>query len=209
MTTKMVTLSTAMKSAKNLLIGNDAFVFLFEMDQDGTTVSYYAQAFEDVTFDGQAYSAKVVAFETPSEDVNGTLHDFRITIDDALQIEMAHLRNGRYRNRPLAVRLVNLKPSMIANPLDQRLWRGEIKSAAADEERVTFNCGGKDLRKAAVPRAVLNALRCRHYFKGGELLPRCGYVGAEVVCDLRPETCLSYNNLDRFGGAPNMPLFRA
>lgn len=209
MTTKMVTLSTAMISAKNLLIGNDAFVFLFEMDQDGTTTSYYAQSFEDVTFDGQAFSAKTIHFEPPSEDINGTLHDFRISIEDALQIEMAHFRNGRYRNRPIAIRLVNIDPTLLASAANQRVWRGEIKSAAGKERGITFTCGGKDLRKAAVPRAVLNTVRCRHYFKGGELLPRCGYAGAEIQCDLRPETCLLYNNLTRYGGSPNMPLFRA
>lgn len=209
MSTKMVTLSTAMKSAKNLLIGNDAFVFLFEMDQDGTTTSYYAQAFEDVTFDGQAYVAKPIKFEPPSEDVTGTLHDFVVSIDDALQIEMAHLRNGRYRNRPLAIKLVNIDPTLLASAANQRLWRGEIKSAAAKEKGVTFTCGGKDLRKAAVPRATINTVRCRHFFKGGELLPRCGYSAAQISCDLRPETCLLYNNLDRFGGAMNMPVFRA
>lgn len=209
MATKMVTLSTAMISAKNLLIGNDAFVFLFELDQDGTTTSFYAQGFENVTFDSQVYTAKSIKFEPPSEDINGTLHDFSVSIDDALQIEMAHLRNGRYRNRPLAIRLINIDPTLLASVANQRVWRGEIKSAAANEKGITMTCGGKDLRKAAVPRAVINTVRCRHFFKGGELLPRCGYTAAEVQCDLRPETCLLYNNLDRYGGSPNMPLFRA
>lgn len=199
----MRVLSTNFESWKNQLRGLKAFVWLFDLSRDSSNVSRYCRERADVTFNGNTYTRKEIKFEPPSSDSQGTFHDFAVQIGDADRTEKAYLLNSKYRDQPMAVRLVNLED--LSNSDDQLLYRAKIKSASTDETKAILRCGPHNLHKATVPYIILIALRCRFRFKGW----RCQYAGAETSCDLRFETCRdTMSNQDRFGGTPFQQIFR-
>jgi hypothetical protein len=201
----MKTLTADIKDAKNTLHGSGPWVWIVDATRDSSNVSRYALGTpQDVTFDGQAYTAKAGTFEPPEADSAGTLHNFKVTLGNADQTEAAYLELDKYRDQQILVRLVNL--DHLDSATNCVKFRGVILSADMDELWVVLNCGTYNLRHAKMPGRTCRRVRCWHDFKDDA----CQYAGGETSCDHRYSTCEdTMNNLANFGAFPGMPLFRA
>ena len=199
----MPTLSANLTTAKNTLLGGGAWIWLFEIRRDTTNISYYAAQREDVVFDSQTYTAKAIDIKPPQEDAQGTTARFTVTIENVDRVEIAYLMDGKYLDKEINVKLVNL--DYVSNALDVvEYYTGVILQATANDQEVTFDCGPYDLRKAPMPGRRLSRTRCDHeIFKDED----CAYAGAETECDRSPATCLNtMANYARFGGCPDIPI---
>lgn len=200
----MRTLASADKAEKNDLTSGTAWLWLFEIQRDATTYSRYAKNYEDVTFNGQTFTAHAIDYEPPEADAAGTQHDHRISIGDADRTEVGLLEGGYYINYPVVVYLVN--SSYLTYSTSTIKFRGIVLDADAGEGGVTLRCGTHDLRKSVVPRDSLYRTYCRWDFKSFE----CGYAGADTTCAKSLTACAAHtpSNKSRFGGAPGLPMVR-
>jgi hypothetical protein len=199
-------------TAKKNDLSSGTWVWLLDMDRDSSNTSYYALYPEDVTFNGQTYTARAGSFEPPETDNSGSIRPMNIVLADPQDTDTAYIRAGKYFDQRMAARYVNL--DYLSAEADQKYYRGMIREINSniqhDQETgkfvwlLQFSAGARDIRLEVVPREKFSRVRCRYRFKTD---PRCGYAGAETTCDLTIETCENtMNNVSNFGAFPGIPI---
>jgi hypothetical protein len=183
--------------------GDGPWVWLLELDRDGTNTVRYAKARANVTFNSQTYTASNMKIEPAKSDAAGGTINFNVTVQNVDQTIITYLEADEIRDRPMLLTLVHADHlSTAANRVDVR---GLVISADADEKAVTLNCGTYDLRNVRVPGDTYAKLRCRAVFKSVE----CGYAGAETSCLKTPDDCDdNKSNFARIGCFPGMCLIK-
>ena len=199
----MRTLSSYMEEKSNTLSLADAFLWFFDIRRDSSNVSQYVRDRRNITFLSDEYTRKSISFEPPMADASGTMHDFKISIDNTDLIQSAYLENDKYFDQDVEVRIAST--GSLSTSADSIVFRGLVVSAGADESIVTLICGTYNLRNIMVPNELIYAKSCRFVFKGF----RCQYAGAETTCSHYLAACTALANSSYFGGANNMLIQRA
>jgi phage-related protein len=78
--------------------------------------------------------------------------------------------------------------------------RFDLKQPQFDNVWATFTLGASNPFNRRFPQAMISQNHCRFRFKSD----RCGYPGAETVCDHTLSRCRALGNSIRFGGAPGV-----
>ena len=199
----MRTLSSFMAGKKNTRNLEDAFLWLADIRRDSSNVSRYVRDRRNYTCLDESYTKKAMTIEPPEADMEGSLHDFKIGLDNTDKVEGAYLENGKYLDQEVVLRIMNV--GSLETEADQIVFRGTVLRASLTNKAVVLECGSYDIRNQNIPNDKLYCRRCRAGFK----TDLCGYSGGESSCDHLLETCdTTMSNRARFNGAPNMPIRR-
>ncbi len=206
-------LSTAVRTAKNLAEQDNRYTFLLELTVTdaflGTTTVRVARATESVLFAGQTYQPIPFALGKQTEDTTGELHELEIGIIDL----SGQLRDWIYDNDidGAAAKLILTffdgftHELALENDFVVRGW-------SATFEAITVRLGSRNFFEVTFPGRPIDRDRCPFIYKGD----RCAYVqqasGVSIPnCDHTlngPNGCKVHENQPHFGGFAMLPLRR-
>ena len=227
-------LTDGFHDAKNELVVEEPFVWLYEIDVPAATpggspralrLTNYSEALEygtDSLGDPLTFSPFPISHGVIRSSQSGDIVAIQVTVGNATR-EIGELIDafGGLVGEAVKVRLINIES--IADPQAILVWRTRIADASLTTEGIGFELRPARLERAKVPGLRYSAIRCRHEF--GQ--PRCGYVilaspGETVgtgfstcartfsACEERglDEAARSLQNrhpTPRFGGFPGIP----
>jgi lambda family phage minor tail protein L len=159
----------------------------------------------DITFNSETYYAFPIAFDSVSENSDGSIDSIKLSVSNVNRTIQAYLESYDLRGKTLEIYTVFL--DLIADPTSLRKDIFVIDSYATQTDlRIIFNCTSIfDLLKTQIPNQTYSRYYCQYkIFKGTE----CGYAGAETSCNRTFARCEALNNKSRFGGQPAIPQRR-
>jgi len=175
------TINSTLVDEKNTIHNTAPWLWLFELNVDGTQSVRVVGHDADVTYDGYTYSAFPVRVGTQTKDKAGTLPDIEITISNLSSEVAAFLELGTLLDQVVTIRLVH------KDNLSYKVHEGEytVKSATVTLDAVLLTCGQLNLMSAPFP--------AQRYFRG-----RCRWVygGAGCQYDTGLPNAISGSNTD-------------
>ena len=169
----MKALDSTLILAKNRLYSTDAYVRLLLLDLDGSTTIRWAIYPEDVTYDGDLYTALPAYVEALTETNQGRIEGLRISVSNATRQVSAYLENSELLGRNVTVRLVH--STQLANAAAQINFTYRIDQVTITDEVAVFDLGRENIVAQRLPRNRYIRSRCRHKFKD----VHCGYLSDE------------------------------
>lgn len=180
-------------------------VYLYRVfDYDGSADLYFTNHDEDVTFDGQVYTAFPITHDTVADNTSGEIDQVTVKLANVSREIQAYLETYDWRGLKVTITAVFLEE--LADADDSVVHTFYIDNYTADEESVSFVLTTKfDLLDIQLPLRTYNRNHCGWKFKSTE----CGYAGAETICNKTKQDCRdNKNNVTRFGGFPSIPQRR-
>lgn len=180
-------------------------VYLYRVfEYDGSTDLYFTNHDENVTFDGQEYTAFPISHESVADNTSGEIDQVTVKLANVSREIQAYLESYDWRGKKVTITAVFL--DQLADADDAVVHTFYIDNYTADEESVSFVLTTKfDLLDVQLPLRTYNRNHCGWKFKSTE----CGYVGSETVCSKTKQDCRdNKSNVTRFGGFPSIPQRR-
>lgn len=160
---------------------------------------YIVQNDEDLSFNGQAYTAYPFEFEMSQS--GGEEPNISLTLKDvtgAIKQKM-----NQYAGAVQSLVTVMLVPAnAIAGPPEVSFTFRVLTSSISDFD-VSWELGNKNHLSTKFPRRTQMKDRCSWQYKSTD----CGYVGVMPSCDYSlqgPNGCSAHNNSPNFGGFPGL-----
>jgi lambda family phage minor tail protein L len=210
-----------LKTAKNILNTDEAWLVLFDLYVSDTEVLRLTNNEVGVIFAGDTYSPFPVGFEAFEETSTGDLPYLNIVVGNVDRMISGYLEShGGLLDRKVIMKIVhesNLSTSTAV--IESSLM---IRETSVSETSVTFRLSHHPFFEVDLPHQRFYRHRCRFAFKSGE----CGWDQAESSttsssCDKTldgPNGCKAHGDLydipanrehpDRFGGFPGIPRRR-
>ena len=201
----MKTLTAALILSKNKLTNKAPWITLFEMDLDGTDYLRLAAYPEDVTFDGDIYTAFPAIVDTMKENAQGKLDSVNVHVANIDRTIIAYVENNNLLGRDITVRIVEADNLSDTDSKIDFVYR--INQIHINAEVATFELGHEDLFALQIPRQRYIRTKCRHVYKDSH----CSYSGVLDSCDYTMDGangCRYHDNTENFGGAPSLPRGR-
>jgi phage-related protein len=164
---------------------------------------YFVANTENITFNGQEYTAMPFLVHLPSEEGSGKLATTSIILYDVEQTAAGYFESlDGGEGTEVTLRLVN------AEFLSSSSYTADLERTYAllypeiDEDIVSLKLGVPNPMRDRYPEDKYTSVYCNwaKNFKGVE----CKYVGAETTCDGRLTTCRTLSNVANFGGKPGL-----
>jgi len=195
-------LPSAIITAKNKMNSPDAWVLLAELtlvnpdDSEDTTTIRVARNQEDVTLDGNVYTAFPFQIEPSAENQSGELPSVRLMISNVtrvLQPDIEAYSGGVGSTVKLfAVSMSNLEESYAGLELEY-----EIIGCESSAEWITLVLGAPNPLRQRFPLYKYAPSHCQWAFKSCE----CGYDGVDFTeCNKTHADCKERGQQERFGG---------
>lgn len=169
----MITLPAALTTEKNKLKSTSPWVYLFELTLDDSTTARYAAYPEDVTFDGQTYTAIGAVVSARTEDSGNTIPSISVAISNVNRAMSAYLENAKIEGRAVRVRIVHTDHLGDANCKIDLNFR--CNRVAVTDDAAVFELGQENLAALRMPMHRYIRTRCRWVYKDDH----CGYPGDE------------------------------
>lgn len=176
-------------------------IVLYELNYEGSNWLYLAEYDEDVTFDGQVYTAFPISHESVSENVGGEVDSVRVKVANVnREIQVYIEQYDAFRGKSIIIKLVWANQLADADAYIQDEFF--VDKVVSDENVTEFTLTSKfDVLDIDLPLRKYSRHFCSWVFKSVE----CGYSGAEVTCNLSLARCRVLNNVLRFGSFPSIP----
>ena len=190
---------------KNKVASPNAWIVLLEIqfvDTDTGLVAetkFVANNNEDVTFDSNVYVA--FPFDIKMKHEAGGIPQISLTAQDFQKVLLSKMNKySGATGSTVIMRVVNSDNLSADAELEEFF---EIIDSDANDYVVSFQLGAENTLTRRFPNNVQMRDRCRWRYKSDE----CGYVGAEVSCDLTLQGangCSFHVNSPNFGGYPGL-----
>ena len=188
----------------NKLGGEGVLLVCVKLEISGQSNIYLVNNKENITFKSNEY----IAFPFTISEITsgkGEVPQFSLQIDNTtrainslmIQYDIYLKQNGIEGNKVFAtlyvVNTIDLSEEVLAEKFELVSW--DINNQWA-----SFKMGASNpFQRSYPPRKLFNAF-CGFKFKDS----RCGYSGAETVCNKTLVRCRQLNNSVRFGGFPSV-----
>ena len=198
----MRTLSADFKAQKNARENAPVFLYILH-EYNGSDNLNYAEAHEDIVFDGVTYTKLAIQHDIVSENGTGRIDSVTLTIANNSGIMHGILATYELMRKKVTIR---------------RVWRDAldhddayvddvyyIERYVETDKAVIFTLSSKwDVNSKQIPSRIYLRNHCAWRFKGSE----CGYSGGETDCNKTLARCRELSNQIRFGGFPGIPSRR-
>ena len=195
-----VTLPDKLAEVKNRLHGDEALLWLLDLDRNGTDHLRLVDWPDSVTYNSQTFTrAPIKVDEIP--ETAGQMAQFNVTLPNILGEFSTRLGDGELLNRDAILYL--LPESRIGFTTGALSATYKVLTASVDDKAATLLLGSFGSARITVPTVRFNRTRCRWVFKSTQ----CGYVGAETTCNKSfagAGGCRGRANQARYGGFPNL-----
>lgn len=195
----MLNLPLALRLAKNQLVGTAPWLLLLSVTLPDTTVVRLVRNTDDVTYQGQVYTA--FAFE---------LSEVRSGGDGRIQgVNLRVANPGRALDPYLEqyaglvgcpVTLVVAHADNLAADHAELTLAWDVIAAQPDGDWINFTLGAVNPLRRRFPLFQALPRSCQWPFKGAE----CAYAGPETRCARTLDACRALGNSARFGGRPGV-----
>jgi len=196
----MHTLSTAAIAEKNALVNTGAWLILMEITFDGPTTVRVCSNTANIVWPtgGDTYTAFPFELEEVGDSAKGERPKVTVRLGNASRVMEQYMEAGNGGiDAEVTLRVVHSAHLNLTDPEIELTYR--VIDARADSKWAHFTLGSVGPFDRRWPRNRVFKNFCRYkVFKG----TRCGYAGAETVCDRTLTRCRELGNSDRFGGAP-------
>lgn len=194
----MKSLPLALKQAKNQLGGDSPWLVTLDIDLDGTFY-YLVNNNEDITYNGQVYTAVPFDVAPPKESSKGEIPTVTLNVSNVtrtLQYYMELLAGAV--GAPVTLRVVNT--AHLAEDYSELTMYFEVMATKCTASVVSFTLGAPNPLNTRFPAEQFIAAHCNWKFKG----PECAYAGVASSCNRTLKDCQLKSNSVRFGGFPGL-----
>lgn len=195
-----VTLPDKMAEVKNRLHGDEALLWLLDLDRNGTDRLRLVDWPDSVTYNAQTFTRQPLKIDE-IEETAGQMAQFNVTLPNIRADISRKLGDGEFLNRDAILYL--LPESRIGFTTGALSATYKVLNASVDDKVATLVLGSFGSARITVPTVRFNRTRCRWVFKS----PQCGYAGAETTCDKSfagTGGCRGRANQGRYGGFVNL-----
>lgn len=191
----MLSIPTVLINEKNKLYTPNPWLVLLDIVLDDDHKLYFVSNNENITFDGQEYTAFPFNLDPTSQSTEGTIPTVSLQVCNVTQIIQGYLEDlDGAVGAKVTIRVVNAN-YLEADYADLEMTFSVLASSA-DAEWITFTLGAENPLRRRFPVARFIATHCNWEFKGVE----CAYAGAETTCSRTFDACSALVNTRRFGG---------
>lgn len=197
----MITLPALITAEKNKLSATSAWLVLLTITLPDLTVVRIARNSEDVTYQGNTFTAFDFRLDPVSHESKGRLPSVNLTVGNAGRVFQAYIEaQSGIVGSTVLLQVVN--SALLSSDFSELDLTFEIQKTSADANYVTFELGVPSPLNKRFPLYRYSGGICNwaSRFKGAE----CKYSGVVATCDGRRTTCLSLNNLANYGGFPGL-----
>ncbi len=183
---------------------------LYELTMLSGVILRYAQADQDIVFDGKTYDSSVpIEKEAVRSSTEGGIDNVRVAIANADQnITLILAQNDGLRGARLVI--FTVFDGLLGDP-DNKIvtFDGRIVAVKVTNSMVLFEVlSVLDVQYKTLPGRIFRADRCQWIYKE---VDTCKYAGELSTCDkvLEGENgCRAHDNVKNFGGFPGIPELR-
>lgn len=195
----MRTLSANLIQAKNMLGGDQPWIILIVLALTGGTTFRLASNNEDITFQGELFTAFPLQIELPKESSKGEIPTVKLGLANATRAIQVHLeaQNGGVGS---TVQLIIVNAGLLAENYAELTMDFDVLSSDCTAQWISVTLGSPNPLRSRFPLHRFIAMHCNWQFKSVE----CGYAGADMVCERSLAACRAKNNSKRFGGFPGL-----
>jgi lambda family phage minor tail protein L len=199
----MYTTDATFKSEKNKKENQPIYLYTIE-NYNGLVDLNLAEYDTDIIYDGITYTKFPIRHGEISENSQGEIDSFRVTMSNVDRVVQGYLEAYDFRGKKVTITLVWANQLSDADANIKFIYY--IDNYTASQDTVAFVLTSKyDIMDLSLPNRKYNRNYCGWKFKSTE----CGYAGAETTCDKRKATCKNtMSNIARYGGFPSVPTNR-
>lgn len=196
-------MSSAGIADKNKLNSNEVWALLLKFDLDGYGSLRIAQNNEDITWNGETWLAyPAFTMDDIEETTDGEIPQLSLTIHDISRriIPIIDDLDGGVGGI-LTIYIVHGTSSIMTSEAEFEHELEIVGASIHGSHVIKLRLGGENLYNYRVPQdRFLRSCRYKPFPDD----PRCGYVGAETVCNRTLTRCKELGNQSRFGGFPGI-----
>ncbi len=186
---------------KNKLFTPYPWIVLLDITLAVGTVLYLCSNNDNVTFQGQVYTAFPFYLDPVGQSSKGEIPTLSLKVCNVTQVIHGYLEDLEGAvGATVALHLVNA--GYLSEDFSELDMEFSILSTKADAEWITFTLGAPSPMRKRFPRFRFIALHCNWEFKSYE----CSYGGTETTCNRTFKRCEELANTARFGGFPGLNL---
>lgn len=189
---------------KNRLSGTGAWLTLIELSVTDALTLYLTPNPAPVTFASQTYMPFPVQIDSSKQDASGGLSVLSVHLGNVTRELSAYLEANDLNGRTVDVKRVHQQhlsdPTALVDHERYEITAVQI----VGDEFAKFTMGHDRLLTHEVPGRRFYRTSCSWNYKDPET---CAYVGALPTCSKRIDGstgCRAHNNVQRYGGWPNM-----
>ena len=205
----MLTLSAIAIEEKNKLAADSVFLVCLEITIPGVVEPVrVVRNNENLAWKGETWVAFPFEIDEIGDNAKGEVPQVNIRVSNVSRVMEAYLQdydaycktNG-FSPITVAICVVNTRAVAADGNCDPEVEHlFDLKSPRTDSIWATFLLGASNPFTRRFPQGRILKNFCRHKFKGN----RCGYSGAETVCDRSLARCRELANSSRFGAFPGV-----
>jgi phage-related protein len=197
----MKNIPLALRQAKNSFGQDSPWLPLLELTLPApdNTVFRIVPNNEDITFQGNVYSAFPIQIELPKESSTGEIQAVRLMVSNVTRTLQGHLEalNGGVGS---TVRMIIVNTAHLVEDYAELTMDFDVLSVECNAQWVTCKLGIANPMRRKFPGFKYMAGHCNWQFKSAE----CAYAGSATECDRTLAACTAKNNATRFGGYPGL-----
>jgi len=195
----MKSLSANLIKEKNLISGTHPWLILLDVEIDESETIYIVRNVDDITFDGQLYTAFPFEIDPIKFMNTGEISTVQIRVCNITRTIQGYLEeNDGLIGNSVTLRVVN--EGFLAENYAELTMTFQILSCTADASWVSFSCGMPNPMNRRFPLYRYIGSYCNWQFKSAE----CAYTGAITTCKRTLVDCQAKSNSSRFGGNPGL-----
>jgi len=177
-------------------------IMLVDTNNPANTTDYYVvRNNEDVTYDGQLYTAFNFDLDQSRETSKGEVPTLTLRVSNVERLLQADLEQYEGGNGS-QVRVTRIHADNLAEDFGALSGLYDVIGCHFDNKWAVFNLGAPNPLNQRFPLERYIGMQCRYvsHFKGVE----CAYAGVETECNGSLTRCVALANSERFGGFPGM-----
>lgn len=199
----MKTLPANLILSKNALASTDPWILLLEVTipTDPVQTLRIARNTEDVTFQGNVYTAFSFEIDTVTESSKGELPSVSIRVSNVNQMMQSYIEEyDGLISQP--VKLIVVNAQYLTEDYSELELNFDITACQATATWVTWKIGAPNPLARRFPLYRYIGMHCNWvgHFKGAE----CKYAGTATTCAGTLDDCDAKDNLANFGGYPGL-----
>lgn len=195
----MLTLPLALRTAKNQLVGTAPWLLLLDVTLPDASHIRLARNTDDVTFDGQTYTAFAFELGELRNGGDGRIAGVSLRVANPQRALQPYLE-AHAGLVGCAVQLMVVHAGNLAADHSELTLDWDVIAATSDADWINFTLGAVNPMRRRFPLFVALPASCPWVFRGAE----CAYSGLETLCARTIDACRARDNAARFGGRPGI-----
>lgn len=193
----MKTLPANLIAEKNLMHSPEPWLILLEitLTDVGPTVFRLVKNTEDITYDGNTYTAFPFKLSIVESNSKGQIPQVTLKVCNITRLLTPYLESldGGLES---TIKIIIVNNGLLNEDYSELELEFSVIDCNADAYWVTWVLGMANPLNRRFPLYRYVANHCNWVFTGAE----CGYAGSETVCNRTFEDCVALDNTANFGG---------